>query len=151
MNGATYLIIGLMIGLALGLVVGALRLNSERGKVTLLTNQLDTLREEENRLTTLNEQLRAVTTGMTQLTTQAQEAELKRTRAESEMRTQIENMKLGNETLLRETTKLAGALSNSQTRPAPDRPADAQDSSQFRNRAHSMTGSDPQPIDSDPD
>ena len=53
---------------------------------------------------------------MTQLSQQAQEAELKRTRAESEIRTQIENMKLGNENLLRETTKLAGALSNSQTR-----------------------------------
>ena len=53
---------------------------------------------------------------MTQLTTQAQEAEVKRARAESEMRTQIETMRLGNENLLRETTKLAGALSNSQTR-----------------------------------
>ena len=116
MNGAAYLIIGLLIGLGVGLVIGALRLNSERGKVTLLNSQIDAMREEENRLTTLNEQLRAVTTGMAQLTTQTQEAELKRTRAESEMRTQIENMKLGNETLLRETTKLAGALSNSQTR-----------------------------------
>ena len=123
MNGATYLIIGLIAGLALGLLIGALRIKAERekvvaesGKVALLNTQLEAMREEENRLTTLNEQLRAVTTGMTQLTTQAQEAELKRTRAESEMRTQIENMKLGNETLLRETTKLAGALSNSQTR-----------------------------------
>ena len=116
MNGAAYLVIGLVIGLGVGLVIGALRLNSERGKVTLLNSQIDAMREEENRLTTLNEQLRAVTTGMAQLTTQTQEAELKRTRAESEMRTQIENMKLGNETLLRETTKLAGALSNSQTR-----------------------------------
>jgi DNA recombination protein RmuC len=116
MNGAAYLIIGLLIGLGVGLLFGALRLNSERGKVTLLNSQIDAMREEENRLTTLNEQLRAVTTGMAQLTTQTQEAELKRTRAESEMRTQIENMKLGNETLLRETTKLAGALSNSQTR-----------------------------------
>jgi DNA recombination protein RmuC len=53
---------------------------------------------------------------MTQLSTQAQEAEVKRARAESEMRTQIETMRLGNENLLRETTKLAGALSNSQTR-----------------------------------
>jgi DNA recombination protein RmuC len=116
MNGVAYLIIGLVIGVGVGLVIGALRLNSERGKVTLLNSQIDAMREEENRLTTLNEQLRAVTTGMAQLTTQTQEAELKRTRAESEMRTQIENMKSGNETLLRETTKLAGALSNSQTR-----------------------------------
>ena len=120
MNGATYLILGLVIGLALGLGLGFLyattRVNSERGKVELLNTQIEELRREETRLTTLNEQLRAVTTGMTQLTTQAQEAEVKRARAESDMRTQIETMRLGNENLLRETTKLAGALSNSQTR-----------------------------------
>lgn len=116
MNGAIFLIIGLAIGLTIGFLFAAIRVNGEKGKVAILNNQIEELRREENRLTTLNEQLRAVTTGMSQLTTQAQEAELKRTRAESEMRTQIETMRLGNENLLRETTKLAGALSNSQTR-----------------------------------
>ena len=116
MNTAIYLLIGLTIGIGLGLLIGYFRLNSERGKVSLLNTQIEAMRQEESRLTTLNEQLRSVTTSMTQLNTQSQEAEIKRTRAESEMRAQIENMKLGNETLLRETTKLAGALSNSQTR-----------------------------------
>ena len=116
MNGAIFLIIGLGIGLAIGYLFAASRVNAEKGKVALLNTQLEELRREEARLTTLNEQLRAVTTGMTQLTTQAQEAEVKRARAESEMRSQIETMRLGNENLLRETTKLAGALSNSQTR-----------------------------------
>ena len=116
MNGAILLIIGLGIGIGIGLVIGALRINAERGKVALLEKQIEEFRAEENRLTSLNEQLKAVTTGMSTLSTQAQEAELKRTRAEGEIRTQIENMKLGNENLLRETTKLAGALSNSQTR-----------------------------------
>lgn len=120
MNDATYLIAGLAIGLALGLILGlilgALRLNNERGKVALLTTQLADLRDEEARLNTLNEQLKFVTSGMTQLTTQAQEAEVKRTQATSEMKAQIDSMRLGNENLLRETTKLAGALSNSQTR-----------------------------------
>jgi DNA recombination protein RmuC len=110
------LLIGLGIGLVIGLVISSLRVNNEKGKVTLLNTQLEEMRNEEARLTTLNEQLRAVTTGMTQLATQSQEAEVKRARAESEMRTQIESMRLGNENLLRETTKLAGALSNSQTR-----------------------------------
>ncbi len=110
------LLIGLGIGLVIGLVISSLRVNNEKGKVTLLNTQLEEMRKEEARLTTLNEQLRAVTTGMTQLATQSQEAEVKRARAESEMRTQIESMRLGNENLLRETTKLAGALSNSQTR-----------------------------------
>ena len=116
MNGAIFLIIGLAIGLGLGFLYATARVNSEKGKVDLLNSQIEELRREESRLTTLNEQLRAVTTGMTQLTSQAQEAEVKRARAESEMRTQIETMRLGNENLLRETTKLAGALSNSQTR-----------------------------------
>ena len=116
MNGAIFLIIGLAIGLGLGFLYATARVNSEKGKVDLLNSQIEELRREETRLTTLNEQLRAVTTGMTQLTSQAQEAEVKRARAESEMRTQIDTMRLGNENLLRETTKLAGALSNSQTR-----------------------------------
>lgn len=116
MNVALYLLLGLALGLATGLVIGALRLNGERGKVAILTTQLDELRAEEARLNTLNEQLKFVTSGMTQLTSQAQDAEVKRARAESEMKAQIETMRMGNENLLRETTKLAGALSNSQTR-----------------------------------
>ena len=116
MNSALSLGVGLLIGLAIGFVIGSLRVNNEKGKVAILNTQIEEMRKEEARLTTLNEQLRAVTTGMTQLATQSQEAEVKRARAESEMRTQIETMRLGNENLLRETTKLAGALSNSQTR-----------------------------------
>lgn len=116
MNSAISLVIGLLIGLAIGGLIATLRTNSERGKVAILNAQIDEMRKEEARLTTLNEQLRSVTAGMTQLATQSQEAEVKRARAESEMRTQIETMRLGNENLLRETTKLAGALSNSQTR-----------------------------------
>lgn len=116
MNGVLLLILGLLIGLGLGIALGLIRANSEKAKVTLLTDQMAKIREEEGRLTTLNEQLKSVTTSMTTLSTQAQEAEVKRARAESEIKTQIENMKAGNENLLRETTKLAGALSNSQTR-----------------------------------
>ena len=116
MNGALTLIIGLVIGLGIGIAIGFIRANSEKGKVALLTDQLSKMREEEGRLTTLNEQLKSVTTSMTTLSNQAQDAEIKRARAESEIKTQIENMKVGNENLLRETTKLAGALSNSQTR-----------------------------------
>ena len=116
MNGAILLIIGVGAGLAIGLLIGALRLNTEKGKVALLDQKINEMRDEEDRLISLNENLKAVTQSMSALSTQAQEAEVKRTRAESEIRTQIENMKLGNENLLRETTKLAGALSNSQTR-----------------------------------
>lgn len=116
MNGAILLIIGVGVGLGIGLLIGALRLNTEKGKVALLDQKINEMRDEEDRLISLNENLKSVSQNMQTLSTQAQEAELKRTRAEGEIRTQIENMKLGNENLLRETTKLAGALSNSQTR-----------------------------------
>ncbi len=92
MNTAIYLLIGLSFGIGLGLLIGYFRLNSERGKVSLLNGQIEAMRQEESRLTTLNEQLRSVTTSMAQLNTQSQEAEIKRTRAESEMRAQIENI-----------------------------------------------------------
>ena len=78
MNGALTLIIGLLIGLGIGIAIGLIRANSEQGKVALLTDQLAKMREEEGRLTTLNEQLKAVTTSMTTLSTQAQDAEIKR-------------------------------------------------------------------------
>ena len=67
MNGAVTLIIGLAIGIGIGIVIGSLRANSEKGKVALLTAQIEKMREEEGRLTTLNEQLKSVTTSMTTL------------------------------------------------------------------------------------
>jgi DNA recombination protein RmuC len=91
-------------------------LEQERQRAALLNDQLVTLRAQDAEKIRLDESLKAVTTSMKSLADQAQEAEVKRAQAEATMKTQIENMKLGNETLLRETTKLAGALSNSQTR-----------------------------------
>jgi DNA recombination protein RmuC len=135
MNGAIYLIVGLLFGVLAGIALGIRHgqrmgslqsdskiaelesaLTGEKSKSELLAQQLADARAEENRITALNESLKAVTAGMSSLATQTQEAELKRVQADATMRQQIENMKLGNETLLRETTKLAGALSNSQTR-----------------------------------
>jgi DNA recombination protein RmuC len=53
---------------------------------------------------------------MSELARASHEAELKRVESESSIKTQIEGMRLGAESLLRETTKLAGALSNPQSR-----------------------------------
>ena len=130
MNLIFGVILGLLLGLALGILIGRLRaaaalveksalessLNQERERAKLLTEQLTALRNEESEKVRLDEGLKAVTTSMKTLAEQAQAAEIKRAEAESAMKAQIEHMKLGNETLLRETTKLAGALSNSQTR-----------------------------------
>ena len=128
MNGAIYLIVGLLFGVLAGIALGIRHgqrmgslqsdskiaelesaLTGEKSKSELLAQQLADARAEENRITALNESLKAVTAGMSSLATQTQEAELKRVQADATMRQQIENMKLGNETLLRETTKLAGA------------------------------------------
>ncbi len=121
MNLIFGVILGLLLGLALGILIGRLRaaaalaekgalessLNQERERAKLLTEQLTALRNEESEKVRLDEGLKAVTTSMKTLAEQAQAAEIKRAEAESAMKAQIEHMKLGNETLLRETTKLA--------------------------------------------
>ena len=116
-------LVGLVVGGALATLYARARsskLNSEISaeitKNKVLTDQLDALRKEESEKVRLDQSLQAVTQTINILSKQSQEAELKRVEAESVMRTQIENMRTGNETLLRETTRLAGALSNSQTR-----------------------------------
>ena len=120
-------LLGVSLGVFLGVLIGVLfargrssalqsDLAAEIAKSKVLTEQLENLRKEESEKVRLDQSLKAVTQTITTLSKQAQEAELKRVEAESVMRTQIENMRTGNETLLRETTRLAGALSNSQTR-----------------------------------
>ena len=124
-------ILSLLISALVGLVMGgtlatlyararsaglASEISAEIAKNKVLTEQLDALRKEENEKVRLDQSLQAVTATINILSKQSQDAELKRVEAESVMRTQIENMRTGNETLLRETTRLAGALSNSQTR-----------------------------------
>lgn len=129
--------IGLFLGALVGFLLGRLRasqstgailataaalesetakLQVEQTKVALLTAQLDGVRAEQSQNTRLDEALKAVHQNMATLTAAAQEAEVKRAAAEGGIKIQMESMRLGNENLLRETTKLAGALSNSQTR-----------------------------------
>ena len=91
-------------------------LTAERTKGELLTAQLAALRTESDEKKSLDQSLKEVKLTIATLTQQAQEAEVKRASAEASIKTTIENMKNGNEHLLRETTKLAGALSNSQSR-----------------------------------
>ena len=64
----------------------------------------------------LNQALDDVKTRMSSLSTQTADAETKRAAAESAIKTQIESMQIGNQNLLEQATKLAGALSSSQTR-----------------------------------
>ena len=116
-------VIGLLAGVTIGVLYSRARsgnvssdLAAEVAKNKVLTEQLESLRKEENEKVRLDQSLQAVTQTISLLSKQSQDAEVKRVEAESVMKTQIENMRTGYETLLRETTRLAGALSNSQTR-----------------------------------
>jgi DNA recombination protein RmuC len=117
------LLIGLFLGLALGYLISSLKSRASStdavaatAQVKLLNDQITALQSQQNSNVRLDEALNDVKSRMNTLTTQAQEAENKRFAAESAIKTQIESMRVGNQSLLEQATKLAGALSNSQTR-----------------------------------
>ena len=113
------LILGLVAGFSAGRRTSsglAGQLATEKSKSDLLESQLQSLRAENEDKTRLDQSLKEVRQTIATLTTQAQDAEVKRASAEAAIKSTIETMKNGNEHLLRETTKLAGALSNSQSR-----------------------------------
>jgi DNA recombination protein RmuC len=121
------LVIGLLAGFLLGRMGSSSKsdqspqelsalLAAEQSKSSLLASQLEELRTENSEKTRLDQSLKEVKQTIQTLTEQAQVAEVNRATGEAAIKTTIENMKSGNENLLRETTKLAGALSNSQSR-----------------------------------
>jgi len=113
------LILGLLAGFSAGRRTSsglAGQLATEKSKSDLLESQLQSLRAENEDKTRLDQSLKEVRQTIATLTSQAQDAEVKRASAEAAIKSTIETMKNGNEHLLRETTKLAGALSNSQSR-----------------------------------
>jgi DNA recombination protein RmuC len=120
-------VIALFLGAAIGFLVAKLRTagveNSLRaslaqsqnevaaatGQVRLLTEQIANLRTEQVKSIHLDEALKSVKESVSTLSTQALEANNRRVEAETSIKDQIVQM-------VRETTKFAGALSNSQTR-----------------------------------
>ena len=128
---AIYLALGLVIGAILGFLIGNLRsksssatriasletsIEAERASVTRLESQLSARIEAEKSELSLASAIKSVESKMSELARASHEAELKRVESESSIKVQIEGMRLGAESLLRETTKLAGALSNPQSR-----------------------------------
>lgn len=128
---AIFIIISLLIGTAIGFLLGNLRTRSqtstriasleatneaERANVLRLEAQLAARIEEEKSALSLTNAVKNVESKMAELARASHEAELKRVESETSIKTQIEGMRLGAESLLRETTKLAGALSNPQSR-----------------------------------
>ena len=128
------LLTGLAIGLALGFFIASLKnkadqaigdsasagiaaeLAGAKALVENLTQQIATMNSQNTTSAALNEAISDVKTRMNSLSTQTADAETKRAAAESAIKTQIESMQVGNQNLLEQATKLAGALSSSQTR-----------------------------------
>ncbi len=121
------LIIGLLSGFAIGNLKARSTSNSriaaleatneaEKANVARIEAQLAARIEEEKSALSLTNAVKNVESKMAELARASHEAELKRVESESSIKTQIEGMRLGAESLLRETTKLAGALSNPQSR-----------------------------------
>ena len=116
MNNTAALLFASLLALIVGLAIGFLLGKRSGTPVAAPVDETAALEKAAAEKARLDENLKAVTTSLATLTEKTQAAEVARAQAEATLRAQIENMKVGNETLLRETTKLAGALSNSQSR-----------------------------------
>jgi DNA recombination protein RmuC len=111
-----FLVIGILAGMAIGFLLAKGKSAAIIAENSLLKAQAAGAQDGQAEKIRLDESLKNVNESLTNLTRQARDVELKRIEGETAIRTQIDQMKNDNATLARETTKLAGALSNSQTR-----------------------------------
>jgi len=113
------LVIGLIAGSAIGYLFSSLKSKDSAGNQALLDDykiQLEAERSKTESAIKINAELVAVKDSVTKLTTQANEANLSRTQAEANLNTTILEMRRASESIFDETKKIAGALSNAQTR-----------------------------------
>lgn len=113
------LLIGLFAGSAIGYLLSALKSKDSAGNLALLDDykaQLAAERAKTESAITLNAELLAVKESVAQLSSQSNEANRIRTEAEAKLNTTILEMRRASESIFDETKKIAGALSNSQTR-----------------------------------
>ena len=142
MSSQVTLIIALILGIAAGIAVGyrlgglAMRSTSqgelldltglnaslttslevEKAKSATLAEQLTKFQDEAAERIRLDSSLNAVRESIVKISEAAQREDVRRAEAESSLKSQMNEMAMRNESLLRETTKLAGALSHSQAR-----------------------------------
>jgi DNA recombination protein RmuC len=113
------LLIGVIAGAAIGYLFAALKSKDSAGNQALLDDYKAQLEAERNKTESaikLNAELMAVKESVTKLTSQSNEANRIRTEAEAKLNTTILEMRRASESIFDETKKIAGALSNSQTR-----------------------------------
>ena len=115
--------IGLIAGIAIGVLLARLRtagaeseLKAANGSIAALEKQIATMQANQIETTRLTTELEAMKKSVETLSSQAREADRSRIAAEQDIRKDLTHMATTNKSLLEETTKIAGALSSSQTR-----------------------------------
>jgi DNA recombination protein RmuC len=115
----TPLLIGVFAGITIGYLFSALKFKNSSGDQALLKDykaQLDAERGKTEGAIKLNAELVAMKESVNKLAQQSNEANRIRTEAEAKLNTTINEMRRASESIFDETKKIAGALSNTQTR-----------------------------------
>ena len=113
------LLIGLAAGVAIGYLFKAVRNKNNGGDTTLLDDYKKQLTDERSKTENsikLTAELTAMKSTVEKLSDQSVEANRIRTQAEAKLETTINEMRRASESIFDETKKIAGALSNSQSR-----------------------------------
>ncbi|MSX52628.1 MAG: DNA recombination protein RmuC, partial [Actinobacteria bacterium] len=113
------LLIGLLAGGAIGYLFRAMRSGDATAERALLDDYKSQLADERGKTESavkLNAELNAMKESVQKLSTQSNEANRIRTEAEAKLETTINEMRRASESIFDETKKIAGALSNNQTR-----------------------------------
>ncbi|MEY3344332.1 MAG: hypothetical protein RL125_53 [Actinomycetota bacterium] len=128
---ALLLVLGVFAGIALGFFIGksvtrsslgaeviSLQASVDAERATVMRLEAERARrvEEEKEELSIVTAMRDLKTKMSDLEKLTHDAEVKRVAGETSIKEQIEAMRTGNESLLRQTTKLTGALANPATR-----------------------------------
>ena len=113
------LLIGLLAGGAIGYLFRAMKsgdATAERALLDDYKSQLAAERGKTESAVKLNAELNAMKESVQKLSTQSNDANRIRTEAEAKLETTINEMRRASESIFDETKKIAGALSNNQTR-----------------------------------
>ena len=113
------LLIGLAAGVAIGYLFNAVRNKNNGGDTALLDDYKKQLTDERSKTENsikLTAELNAMKATVEKLSNQSVEANRIRTQAEAKLETTINEMRRASESIFDETKKIAGALSNSQSR-----------------------------------
>ena len=112
-------IIGLLVCVPIGFLVKSSRPNSDSSDNPLIKDLKEQLEREKSSTaaaTKMGEELSLMKKTVEKLTEAAGSADLRRVRAETEITEQVKSMAAHNESLVKQTRAIAGALASSQTR-----------------------------------